>query len=123
MSANGAKTETPVAAVRAGGDLQVVVIRWDGDDTYLPKWEVVAFDSDGNPLATMGAFLSETVAYGLLPTLIDIAREAYGSEDAREMDDFNLVAWRVRGENGKGWTWAGAEPCDLGHGLGIPSQY
>lgn len=109
-------SETPVAAVRAGGDLQVVVIRWDGGEH--PRWEVIAFDSDGNPMETFGAFLDEQAALSMLPTLVTIAREAYGSESARETGDFNLVAWRVRGDNGKGWTWAGADQLDLGAGLG-----
>lgn len=115
------KTETTIAAVRAGGDLQVVINRWDGDGHSV--WEVIAFDSDSNPLETLGAFLSADLAFSMLPSLVTIAREAYGSEAARGMDDFNLVAWRVRREDSPGWEWAGSHLLDLGHGLGFSREY
>ena len=114
------KTDTTVAAVRAGGDLQVVINRWDGGEHSV--WEVTAFDSNGNPLETLGAFLSGELACSMLPSLVEIAREAYGSEAARGMDDFNLVAWRVRPENGPGWDWAAGD-LDLSQDLGVPRQH
>jgi hypothetical protein len=110
MKDYGGRTERHVASVRAGGDLLVNLIHWEGGDRDV--WEVQTFDNSGNPMAVFGSFLSEPTALGMFPTLIALARECYGRTKPCSINEFDCVSWTYRTKNGPvtnpdgtQWNW------------------
>jgi hypothetical protein len=115
---------TEIAAIRAGGDLQVNVTKetrttTEGEATI--QYVVQSFDTDGNALSRHGVFADEATAIAMLPTLISLAREAYGASRVRSENDFDLVAWKVA--DGSGWSWTGCNNIDENLSLGGSQQH
>lgn len=119
--------DSTIACVRVGGDLQVVVnVERATDearrerpigDANGRRYIVHLFDSDSNPILQLGAFLNEAQAFAMLPTLVQIAREARGPG---LMADFDMVKWTYLDETTHEVEWAGGTlDVDICNTIGI----